>query len=88
MMRHTQNWCQTPPSVTVRIKPTTARTLQLKRSLWLKRPNQQEGQGPPGKTHNSRGQEEALKGKLSWAPTLVIQRQEMAAFFKLFGKFK
>ncbi|KAG9336816.1 hypothetical protein JZ751_003164, partial [Albula glossodonta] len=84
MMRHTQNWCQTPPSVTVRIKPTTARTLQLKRSLWLKRPNQQEGQGPPGKTHNSRGQEEALQGKLSWAPTLVIQRQEMAAFFKLF----
>ncbi|XP_061117922.1 speedy protein A isoform X1 [Conger conger] len=78
MMKHTHDWCQTPPSVTVRIKPTT-RTLQLRRTLWLKRPNQQEGRAPPGKTRNSRGQE-----KLPWGPKLVIQRQEMATFFKLF----
>ncbi|XP_064162297.1 speedy protein A isoform X2 [Anguilla rostrata] len=83
MMKHTYSWCQTPPSVTVRIKPTT-RTLQLRRTLWLKRPNQQEGRAPPGKTHNIRGQEEALRDRTTWGPKLVIQRQEMAAFFKLF----
>ncbi|KAJ8362782.1 hypothetical protein SKAU_G00116130 [Synaphobranchus kaupii] len=74
MMKHTHGWCQTPPSVTVRINPTT-RTLQLRRSLWLKRPNQQEGQ---------QGKEGALRDKLTCGPKLVIQRQEMAAFFKLF----
>ncbi|KAG7466073.1 hypothetical protein MATL_G00160970 [Megalops atlanticus] len=83
-MKYTQSWCQTPPSVTVRIKPTTARTLQLKRNLWLKRPSSQDAQGPAGKACNGRGQQEPPRGKLSWGPTLVIQRQEMAAFFKLF----
>ncbi|KAJ8289594.1 hypothetical protein GJAV_G00003120 [Gymnothorax javanicus] len=74
MLKHAHDWCQTPPSVTVRIKPP-ARTLQLRRTLSLKRSNQQEGRGR---------YEEVIRNKISLVPKLVIQRQEMAAFFKLF----
>ncbi|KAM9423349.1 speedy protein A isoform 1-T1 [Salvelinus alpinus] len=84
MMTHTHSWCQTPPSVTVRIKPNTAHTLQIKRGLRLKRPNLQLAQGPPGKSQPSQSHVEAAKGKIIWGPTLVIQRDEMAAFFRLF----
>ncbi|XP_024295478.1 speedy protein A isoform X1 [Oncorhynchus tshawytscha] len=84
MMKHTHSWCQTPPSVTVRIKPNTAHTLQIKRGLRLKRPNLQVAQGPPGKSQPSQSHVEAAKGKIIWGPTLVIQREEMAAFFRLF----
>ncbi|XP_069041962.1 speedy protein A [Lepisosteus oculatus] len=65
---------QTPPSVTVRVQQASARSLQLRRGLQLKRPIQQEGEGCG----------EGDQGKRSWNPTLVIQRQEMAAFFRLF----
>ncbi|XP_046871063.1 speedy protein A [Hypomesus transpacificus] len=84
MMKHKHRWCQTPPSVTVRIKAHTAHTLQIKRGLRLKRSNVEEAQGPPGKSQPSRRQEEVSLTKLSWGPTLVIQREEMAAFFRVF----
>ncbi|XP_059907898.1 speedy protein A isoform X3 [Gadus macrocephalus] len=50
MKKHTLRWCQTPPSVTVRTKPNNAYSLQIKRSLRLKRPNQLVAQGPAGKS--------------------------------------
>uniref|UniRef100_A0A8C9VKY7 Speedy/RINGO cell cycle regulator family member A n=1 Tax=Scleropages formosus TaxID=113540 RepID=A0A8C9VKY7_SCLFO len=84
MRRNTRTWCQTPPSVTVRVKPVAARTLQLKRGLKLKRANQQEAHGPPEKNYSSRGQEDVSESVIPGNPTLVIQRKEMAAFFKLF----
>ncbi|KAL4648962.1 speedy protein A-like [Arapaima gigas] len=85
MRRNARTWCQTPASMTVRVKPAVARALQFKRGLRLKRPNQQENQGPPGKSYSSsRGHEDASKSVIPWNPILVIQRKEMAAFFKLF----
>ncbi|KAM4625920.1 speedy protein A [Polymixia lowei] len=84
MMKHTLRWCQTPPSVTVRIKPNTAHSLQLKRGLQLKRPNGQDAQGPPGKSQPRRHQDELYRAKLTLSPTLVIRRDEIAAFFRLF----
>ncbi|KAM6973295.1 speedy protein A [Aplochiton taeniatus] len=83
MMKHTHTWYQTPSSVTVRIKANNAHTLQIKRGLKLKRPNGQEATGPPGKSQPSRCQE-VCQAKLLLGPSLVIQREEMAAFFRLF----
>ncbi|XP_048106289.1 LOW QUALITY PROTEIN: speedy protein A [Alosa alosa] len=84
MRKRCQRWSTTPPSVTVRINPSTAHSLQLKRGLRMKRPNIQEVQGPPEKSHNGRGHDDAAQRYLSWGPTLVIKRQEMAAYFRLF----
>ncbi|KAM3849556.1 speedy protein A [Diretmus argenteus] len=58
------------------------RSLQNKRGLQLKRPNAQEPQGPPAKSQPSRRQGDNTK--LMSCPILVVQREEMAAFFRLF----
>ena len=87
MKKHTLRWCQTPPSVTVRTKPNNAYSLQIKRSLRLKRPNGPDAQGPAGKSQPSQCQHELYRAKVISGPTLVVQRQEMAAFFRIFGEW-
>ncbi|XP_062863832.1 speedy protein A isoform X2 [Trichomycterus rosablanca] len=80
------NHPETPPSITLRIGSAVAHSLQLRRGLRMKRPNVQKPKGPPGKSQNNRpnhGQISCLS-RQPWSPTLVIQRQEMAAFFRLF----
>ncbi|XP_060736029.1 speedy protein A [Tachysurus vachellii] len=79
---------ETPPSITLRIGSAAAHNLQLRRGLRMKRPNVQGPRGPPGKSQNNgtnhqRGQISCLS-KQPWGPTLVVQRQEMAAYFRLF----
>ncbi|XP_071327228.1 speedy protein A [Trachinotus anak] len=83
-MKHTHSWCQTPPSVTVRVKPNSAHTLQIRRGLRLKRPNGQAVQGPPGKSQPSQPNQHQDHAKMTMPPTIVIQRQEMASYFRLF----
>ncbi|GLD56327.1 speedy protein A [Lates japonicus] len=83
-MKHTHRCCQTPPSVTVRVKPNSAHTLQIRRGLRLKRTSGQDTQGPYGKSQLSQRQDEAHYAKMTMLPTIVIQRQEMASFFRLF----
>ncbi|XP_062296787.1 speedy protein A [Scomber scombrus] len=85
MMKHTSSWCQTPPSVTIRVKPNSARSLQIRRGLRMKRANGQDAQGPPQKSQSSRRREEMHYPKMSLPPTIVIQRQEMASYFRLFA---
>ena len=87
MKKQTLRWCQTPPSVTVRTKPNNAYSLQIKRSLRLKRPNQQVAQGPAGKSQPSQCQHELYRAKVISGPTLVVQREEMTAFFRIFGEW-
>ncbi|KAI4887180.1 hypothetical protein NFI96_021292, partial [Prochilodus magdalenae] len=85
MMRH--SWAKTPPSITMRIKPSAALTMQLRRGLRIKRPKLQEACGPPGRTqhqHARKRDEMPRPCEKPWGPTLIIQRQEMAAFFRLF----
>lgn len=76
-------WCHTPPSVTERVKASSTRSLQMRRGLRLKRPNTGDVQGPPKKNQPS------LRHDISFVsvvptPTIVIQRQEIASYFKLF----
>ncbi|XP_076605459.1 speedy protein A [Chaetodon auriga] len=77
-MKHTHRWCQTPPSVTVRVKPNSSHSLHIRRDLRLKRASGQDGQGPAGKRRDD------MYEKMTVPPTIVIQRQEMASFFRLF----
>ncbi|XP_042245077.1 speedy protein A isoform X1 [Thunnus maccoyii] len=84
MMKHTFRWCQTPPSVTVRVKPNSARSLQIRRGLRLKRANGQDAQGPPEKSQPSQCRDEMYYATVTMPPTIVIQRQEMASYFRLF----
>ncbi|KAL0969877.1 hypothetical protein UPYG_G00233680 [Umbra pygmaea] len=84
MMKRAHSWCQTPPSVTVRMKPHTAHSLQINRALRLKRPNLQKAHGPPGKSLPIRHEVEAANHELMCGPKIIIQQEEMAAFFKLF----
>ncbi|NXN93070.1 SPDYA protein, partial [Rhinopomastus cyanomelas] len=69
--------CQTPPNVTVRVKWSASRSHQQKLTR-LKRPTSKDREENGGKTVPSR------KVKCPNGPCLVIQRQEMTAFFKLF----
>ncbi|KAK5857075.1 hypothetical protein PBY51_010342 [Eleginops maclovinus] len=78
MMKHTNNWRQATPSVTVGVKPNSSNSLQIRRGLRLKRSNGHDGQGPPGKSQPSH-----RDAKMAMPPTIVIQRQEMASFFRL-----
>ncbi|CAL9686199.1 unnamed protein product [Knipowitschia caucasica] len=75
--------CQTPPSVTVRVRSNTSSCLQTHRGLRLKRPSAECVLGPPGKNQPSH-----TNGKyfvqVVQSPTILIQRQEMASYFKLF----
>lgn len=84
------NRAETPPSITLRVGSAAAQSLQLRRGLRVKRPKVQGPRGPPGKsqnngTHPQHGQISCLS-KQPWGPTLVVQRQEMAAYFRLFGE--
>ncbi|XP_066527732.1 speedy protein A isoform X2 [Hoplias malabaricus] len=88
MMKH--SWRETPPSITLRIKPAAALSLQLRRGLRIKRPKLQ---APPGKhkpvlhhqiQHGRYHGEMPRPCEQPWGHTLVIQRKEMAAFFRLF----
>ncbi|KFO77410.1 Speedy protein A [Cuculus canorus] len=70
--------CQTPPTVTVHIKLSASRSHQQKHLIRLKQ--------PAFKDHEENGEKKASsrKNKCLKGPCLVIQRQEMTAFFKLF----
>ncbi|XP_060939402.1 speedy protein A [Limanda limanda] len=78
-MKHPHRWCQTPPSVIVRVKPNSTHTLQIRRGLRLKRATT-----PAGKSTPSRLQIGTPKARNPLVPTIVIQHQEMASYFKLF----
>ncbi|KAL7873757.1 hypothetical protein AOLI_G00128280 [Acnodon oligacanthus] len=82
MMRH--SWAETPPSITLRIRPSAALNLQLRRGLRMKRPKLQQARGPPDKIQHQQKRKCDEMPCEPWGPTLVIQRQEMAAFFRLF----
>ena len=82
-MRHNQLCCETPPTVTVHVKSGSNRLHQPKKPITLKRPIFKDSWPASEKNaHNSN------KSKRPKGPCLVIQRQEMTAFFKLFGRFK
>ncbi|NXS18141.1 SPDYA protein, partial [Mystacornis crossleyi] len=70
--------CQTPPTVTVHVKSSASRSHQQKKLTRLKRPAFKDHQENCGKGVPSQ------KYKCPKGPCLVIQRQEMTAFFKLF----
>lgn len=76
-------WCRTPPSVTVRVRGNGTRALQARRELQLKRPNAGDALGPPGKCQSNHRNEMRL-ARAAPSPTILIQRQEMASYFKLF----
>ncbi|KAM7404013.1 hypothetical protein PAMA_004434 [Pampus argenteus] len=85
MMKDTLRWWQTPPSVTVRVKPNRAQSLHIRRGLRLKRANDQDARGPPEKSQPRQHQDEMYYTKMTMPPTIVIQRQEMASYFSLFA---
>ncbi|KAM3675029.1 LOW QUALITY PROTEIN: speedy protein A [Ammospiza maritima maritima] len=70
--------CQTPPTVTVHVKSSASRSHQQKKLTRLKRPAFKDHQGNCEKGVPSQ------KYKCPKGPCLVIQRQEMTSFFKLF----
>ncbi|XP_028653195.1 speedy protein A isoform X1 [Erpetoichthys calabaricus] len=76
MIKVTQNCCKTPASVVVHMKSVASRSLQHKKSLHLKRPVLPEEH----QTKNKSNKTNHLEG----SPSLLIGRQEMTAFFKLF----
>ncbi|XP_056152316.1 speedy protein A [Lampris incognitus] len=84
MMKTTTRWCQTPPSVTVRIKPNTAHIRQIKRGMQFKRLKVQDAQGPPRKIQPNWHRLEFYNSKFTSGLKLVIHREEMVAFFRLF----
>ncbi|KAK3563459.1 hypothetical protein QTP86_028884 [Hemibagrus guttatus] len=79
---------ETPPSITLRIGSAAAHNLQLRRGIRVKRPKVKGPRGPPGKSQNNgtnhHHSQISCLSKQPWGPTLVIQRQEMAAYFRLF----
>ncbi|XP_074076555.1 LOW QUALITY PROTEIN: speedy protein A-like [Macrotis lagotis] len=78
-MRHNQICCETPPTVTVHVKSGSSRSHQPKKPINLKRPIFKDSLQTSEKNAHS-----SNKSKRSKGPCLVIQRQEMTAFFKLF----
>uniref|UniRef100_A0A8C2Z4S5 Speedy/RINGO cell cycle regulator family member A n=1 Tax=Cyclopterus lumpus TaxID=8103 RepID=A0A8C2Z4S5_CYCLU len=68
MMKHTRSWCQASPSAAAGVKPGGSYPIQTRRGLRLKRANDQD----------------MYRAKMTMPPTIVIQRQEMASFFRLF----
>uniref|UniRef100_A0A670Z9D6 Speedy/RINGO cell cycle regulator family member A n=1 Tax=Pseudonaja textilis TaxID=8673 RepID=A0A670Z9D6_PSETE len=81
-MKHNQSCCQTPPTITIHVKPSESKSYQQKKTLALKRPKFKDCRGTSGKNINHNIKPKQLKGSC-----LIIQRQEMTAFFKLFGSF-
>ncbi|KAM9564967.1 speedy protein A isoform 1-T4 [Guaruba guarouba] len=70
--------CQTPPTVTVRVKSSASRSHQQKTLIRLKWSSLKDHEEKREKKASTR------KDKCPKGPCLVIQRQEMTAFFKLF----
>ncbi|NXR15956.1 SPDYA protein, partial [Semnornis frantzii] len=70
--------CQTPPTVTVHVKSSASRSHQQKTLIRLKQPTSKDHEASCKKKIPSH------KYRCSKGPCLVIQRQEMTAFFKLF----
>lgn len=81
-MRHNQMCCETPPTVTVHVKSGSNRSHQTRKPISLKRPILKDSWQAPEKNAHSH------KPKRPRGPCLIIQRQEMTAFFKLFGRCK
>ncbi|XP_054469730.1 speedy protein A [Anoplopoma fimbria] len=79
MMKHTRSWCQATG-----VRPSSSHSLQVRRGLRLKRANGQDAQGPPGKSQPGQCWDEMYRPSMTMPPTIVIQRQEMASFFRLF----
>ncbi|XP_030051997.1 speedy protein A [Microcaecilia unicolor] len=77
-MRHNQICCQTPPTVTIHVKSSASRSHQPKKAIQLKRTIFKENQQTSERNANNN------KSKRARGPCLIIQRQEMTAFFKLF----
>ncbi|XP_013908159.1 PREDICTED: speedy protein A isoform X3 [Thamnophis sirtalis] len=78
-MKHNQSCCRTPPTITIHIKPSESKSYQQKKTLALKRPKFKDCRETSGKKKNYN-----IKPKQSKGSCLIIQRQEMTAFFKLF----
>uniref|UniRef100_A0A8C6Y6B3 Speedy/RINGO cell cycle regulator family member A n=1 Tax=Naja naja TaxID=35670 RepID=A0A8C6Y6B3_NAJNA len=78
-MKHNQSCCQTPPTITIHVKPNESKSYQPKKTLALKRPKFKDCRETSGKNINHNIKPKQLKGSC-----LIIQRQEMTAFFKLF----
>jgi len=70
--------CQTPPTVTVHVKSSASRSHQQKNLIRLKRPT--------FKDHEENCEKKVPSHKCPKGPCLVIHRQEMTAFFRLFGR--
>ncbi|XP_055017742.1 speedy protein A isoform X2 [Boleophthalmus pectinirostris] len=83
MMMKQAAWCQTPPSVTVRVRANSTQSLQVRRGLRLKRPNAEGAQCPQGK-NQPRHRNDRYIVQVVPSPTILIQHQEMATYFKLF----
>ncbi|XP_068437026.1 speedy protein A [Clinocottus analis] len=81
MMKHTRSWCQASPSTAAGVKPGGSYPLQTRRGLRLKRANCQD---VPGKNQSGTRRIEMYRTKMTIPPTIVIQRQEMSSFFRLF----
>ncbi|XP_061552920.1 speedy protein A [Phycodurus eques] len=79
MMKRTAQWCRTPNPCVVTSRETS---FQDRRGLKLKRTgNIQEEQGQPGK---SCCRNEMYCRRSTLPPTIAIQQEEMASYFKLF----
>uniref|UniRef100_A0A8C2XJJ2 Speedy/RINGO cell cycle regulator family member A n=1 Tax=Cyclopterus lumpus TaxID=8103 RepID=A0A8C2XJJ2_CYCLU len=83
-MKHTRSWCQASPSAAAGVKPGGSYPIQTRRGLRLKRANDQDAPGPPSKSQPGPRRVEMYRAKMTMPPTIVIQRQEMASFFRLF----
>ncbi|NXX92506.1 SPDYA protein, partial [Centropus bengalensis] len=70
--------CRTPPTVTVHTKSSASRSHQQKHLIRLKRPTFKD------REENGEKKAPSHKYKCLKGPCLVIQRQEMTTFFKLF----
>lgn len=81
-MKHSQSCCQTPPTVTVHMQSSASRSHKPKKAFSLKRPKFKDSQETSRKNTDNTNKSKQPKGSC-----LVIQRQEMTAFFKLFGRF-
>ncbi|GAB1289517.1 Speedy protein A [Apodemus speciosus] len=77
-MRHNQMCCETPPTVTVHVKSGSNRSHQTRKPISLKRPILKDSWQASEKNALNN------KSKRPRGPCLIIQRQEMTAFFKLF----
>ncbi|XP_078254917.1 speedy protein A [Rhinoraja longicauda] len=78
-MRNSRLCCRTPPSITIRMKSISTTLNQQRKGSKLKQACAQKAQRMHGKNIHL-----ISKPKYARGPCLIIQRQEMATFFKLF----